>query len=87
MSEFEIVAATEARLTGRPGRHHGPNKYPFCDMQPGQAFFVPNKAGDNRTRNRLSAAASKHTNRHGGKFSVRVGHRGEESGVWVIRIA
>lgn len=55
-------------------------KYPFADMNIGDAFAVKDA-----TRNRLSAAATKHAQKYGGKFTVR--RTGNDNEYVVIRVA
>lgn len=57
-----------------------PLKYPFADMNIGDAFAVKGA-----TRNRLSAAASKRAKKYGGKFTVR--RTGNDNEYVVIRVA
>lgn len=68
-----------AKGTGRPV------KYPFSEMEVGDAFEVTDASGDRATRNVLLSCARAYVKRHApsSKFATRI----VDGRVWVWRVA
>lgn len=64
-----------------PAGMRGAAKYPFKDMEIGDAFCVGDS--DRLTRNRVTSAYHSHSRRHGGTFATRA----EDGKLWCWRTA